>query len=39
LGTAFFYFGLMVAQLRNMLTAEDSTVVPQKNDDGGFVLP
>ena len=32
--------GLLVfAQLRDMLAAEDSPVVTQKNDDGGAVLP
>jgi hypothetical protein len=29
----------MVAQLRNVLAAEDSTPVPEKDDDGGAVFP
>lgn len=32
-------FFLSVAQLRDMLTAEDSTPVAQKNDDRGLVRP
>jgi hypothetical protein len=32
-------FALVFAQLRYMLAAEDSTVVPQKNDQGRILLP
>jgi hypothetical protein len=27
------------AQLRDMLAAEDSSIVPQENDDRGFAFP
>ena len=30
---------LVLAQLRDMLAAENSTIVPQKNDDGGILFP
>ena len=30
---------LVFAQLRDMLAAEDSTIVPQKDDDGGIFFP
>ncbi len=32
-------FGLVLAQLRDMLAAEDSTVVPQENDYSGIGFP
>lgn len=38
-GSGLLDFGLVFAQLRDMLAAEDSTVVPQKNNDGWIPLP
>jgi hypothetical protein len=39
-GSAFVQKGLLVfAQLRDVLAAKDSSVVPQKNDHGGLALP
>jgi hypothetical protein len=32
-------FVLVIAQLRDMFPAEDSTVVPEKYDDGGTLGP
>jgi hypothetical protein len=32
-------FVFVFAQLRDMLAAEDSTVVPQEDNDGGIGLP
>jgi len=38
-GSGLLEFGFALAQLRDMLTAEDSTVVPQKNNHGWILLP
>ncbi len=38
-GSGLLEFGFVFAQLRDMLAAEDSTVMPQKDDYGGTALP
>ena len=38
-GSGLFDFRLVLAQLRDMLAAEDSAVVPQKNNDGWVLFP
>jgi len=38
-GSGLFELAFLFAQLRDMLAAEDSTVVPQKNYHGGILLP
>jgi hypothetical protein len=38
-GSGLLEFGLVLAQLRDMLAAEDSAVVPQKDNYGGGALP
>ena len=38
-GSSLLELGFVFAQLRDMLAAEDSTVVPQEDNHGGLVLP
>jgi len=38
-GSGLLKFGFVLAQLRDMLAAEDSAVVPQEDDYGGIRLP
>lgn len=38
-GSGLLKLGFVLAQLRDMLAAEDSTVVPQEDDYGGILLP